>query len=183
VDDDHRGNCFPSCVASIFALPLSAVPRSEHKMEAWLADRYPGVGMMKRTYMEPHPEFPYEFVSVFQERPPYYPGLWIATVESPRFTTRCHRCAGEGEIRVYLDAWVEGVADEDRDSRMVACHECGGDGRTSGLHAVVMSGAILAWDPSPQREEGFGRFHGEVVFVVTDGSKLVRSARPLSIRT
>lgn len=178
VDDAHRGNCVAACIASIFELPLTAVPRKDDstKLHAWLCRRYPGVTVLKRLWQEPHPEYPYEFVPVFKDEPPFNLGYWIATVESPRFTTACPRCEGSGEAVVYLDEWREGIQPEERDRRFVACFVCAGTGRVRGLHAVVMRGTRLEWDPSPQREMGIGRYHGETLFMVENPALLARGS-------
>lgn len=158
-----------ACTASIFELPLSAVPRKGHgdlTMNKWLRRRYPGLGVQRITYFKPHSKYPYEYVDEFLKEPRrVIPGFWIATVESPRFTTMCSRCAGFGRITAILVS---------KRKRGMRCFHCKGTGKVTGLHAVVMEGMTLAWDPSPDRDMGIGRFHGETVFVVIDPAKLAR---------
>lgn len=167
--DASRGNCMAACVASIFELPLSAVPRKGHgdlTMTKWLRRRYPGIGTRRVTYFKPHPKYPYEYVDEFLDEPRNaVPGFWIATVKSPRFTTMCGRCAGEGRITVIL---------ENKSKRGIRCFHCEGTGRVSGLHAVVMEWQTMVWDPSPKRDMGIGGFHGETSFVILDPSKFKR---------
>jgi hypothetical protein len=167
VDDDNRGNCMAACLATIFELPLSAVPRKDNreKIQKWLDKRVPGVTIESRSYDEPHPKYPFEQSAVFNERPPLHNSYWIATVKSPRFTTTCNRCWGQRKIQVILDT-------EARRKRTIKCHRCDGSGRQPGLHAVVMQYAKLAWDPSPQRDMGHGGFHGETLFIVGDPARL-----------
>lgn len=175
VSDDSRGNCLAACFASIFELPLSAVPRNDdQKVYKWLKRRYPGVSLVRKHYTERHPEYPYEWLNVGYDEPPNsYHGLWIATVESPRFTTTCTRCGGAKKIEVLLKEDGHLPHDE-RERATVSCVVCEGTGHEPGLHAVVMRGYELAWDPSPEREMGFGRYRGETTFIVTDPSLLAR---------
>lgn len=177
-NDSFRGNCFPACIASIFELPLPAVPRYDTQhVYNWLRRRYPGIGMKRIVYFKPHPKYPFEYVDIAKAKPPDHPGYWIATVESPRFTTLCHRCFGKKRIKVYLKDDGH-LPEKERVSRRERCFACKGKGREIGLHAVVMQGNKLAWDPSPKRDMGIGRFRGETLFYVNDPSLLHRVRTP-----
>jgi hypothetical protein len=49
--------------------------------------------------------------------------------------------------------------------------------RTGGLHAIVMHGKDVAWDPHPQRDMGFGLCAGMGYWIVRDPAAIPHHAR------
>ncbi len=150
---DSSGDCFPACIASIFELPLKAVPGSGGNVTAvyeWLALNYPGIGVVSRSWPEPR-------------EPEYRQGYWIATVISSRFREPdCGYCASHVEESKPPFHW-----------RRDECPCCGGSGEAPGLHAIVMEHAKRVWDPHPDADwDSEPAFVGETHFVVTDPARL-----------
>lgn len=152
-DNVQRGDCLTACLASLFELPLDEVPHfvatdnwfSEYSN--WLVDRGLQLGQVHLCVDEDDPTkltgYPIEGVH------------WIATVKSPRGKARCGGCKGTREL--------------DGDP----CQWCDATGLVPSLHAVVMCGREIVWDPHPQREMGHLGFLSGEWFIVRDPAKLV----------
>jgi len=157
---DSRGDCYPACLASIFELPLSAVPGmggNTRTVFDWLALNFPGIGIVSRSWMEP--------------KAPYYrAGFWIATVISSRFREPdCHHCTPDRRRKSKPPYFY----------RRAECPVCDGTGHARGLHAIVMENARRVWDPHPEADwTSEPQIVGEDYFVVTDPARLAARSLP-----
>lgn len=155
-DNVQRGDCLTACIASLFELPIDDVPffvDMENwwgEYNNWLHDRGLQLGQVRLSTVDDDPTrlngHPTEGI------------YWIATVKSPRSKARCNGCKGTGQSQ-----HEEGP-----------CGWCGESGLVPSLHAVVMCGGELVWDPHPQRDMGHLGFVSGEWFVVRDPARLVR---------
>lgn len=165
----QHGDCLTACVASLFELPIDGVPffvesdRWWHEYHEFVAAR----GLcIERAWITVDETDPTKLSG--------WPGdrWWIATVKSPRGLARCSACKGSGQEERYWDGDQFVELDEAR-----PCSYCT-DGLAPSLHAIVMYGRELAWDPHPQREMGHLGFVSGEQFGAPDPAKLVlRSER------
>ena len=169
--DEHgdcvqHGDCLTACVASIFELPLDEVPFFvEH--DDWHR-RYHGFVAARGLCIER------AWINV-DEDPTQLTGspgdrYWIATVYSPRGKTRCTICKGERETLRQYDRKTGDWFDLDE---LDACWYCEATGLIASLHAVVMHGRELVWDPHPQREMGHLGFISGEQFGVPDPARVM----------
>ncbi len=181
--DDHpdgpqRGDCVRACVASIFEVPYEKVESIQPggdsgDLRAWVKDRHPGVEPLHRLLVPLHLDRP-EQLDDLDSWPTshYHPGYWIAAIKSPRIPAR----------EAFGCGCTESVPDGDPD-----CRWCEGEpGKRSmgiewGLHAVVMHGGVVAWDPHPEAEDRDPDepilFYSATTFVVVDPSLIRRPSR------
>jgi hypothetical protein len=165
--DDHpdggrRGDCLRACVASILELDYEAVPDLgglNQPLNDWVREAAPGL-VAPYQYLGSTWRLN-ETLESWREWPTshYLEGYWIATVHSSRIPNferfgcgctervpggdpECKWCAGKPETRSMGIAW--------------------------GLHAVVMEGDRLAWDPHPERTGEVGPFRGATTFRLAD---------------
>lgn len=166
----QHGDCLSACVASIFELPLEEVPffvesESWHQdYQDWLCAR----GFVLRHYR----------ISVAGDDPKRLTGspgeiYWIATVYSPRGRARCSTCGGAGAA---ASQWVDGEYVTYGEPR--PCMRCQASGLVPALHAVVMFGYELVWDPHPERAMGHLGYVGGEQFGVVDPAALVLREGP-----
>lgn len=150
--DDHgdnlqRGDCLTACVASIFELPYEDVPFFV-ELPSW--HQVYGDFIRSLGFAVGHVN-----ISVHDDDPTRLTGYpsddiyWIATVKSPRSLQRCSNCKG-----------ADG-----------GCEWCT-DGRYPSLHAIVMRGKHIAWDPHPERDMGHLGFVQGDWFVALDPARL-----------
>ena len=174
--DDHpdgpqRGDCLAACVASIFEVPYedcAEIDGDTETVRAWLTARYPGLSVSYRIFhgLDDCPERIGDHVNWPTHH--WEQGYWIASVWSPRIPDR-----------ETFDCGCAYDSDNQPKPPDPDCRWCHGEphkrsmGITWGLHAVVMRGARLAWDPHPSRDPNAGLyFAGAVTFVVTDPALL-----------
>lgn len=162
-DNVQRGDCLTACVASIFELPIDAVPFFVDEDDwhgsytGWLRERGLVLGA-------PHVVVDVNDPTVLRGHPT--DGIyWIATVKSPRGLTRCVICKGEAKAQHQWLGVEERYVEYDEPR---PCVECNATGRTPSLHAVVMLGGELVWDPHPQREMGHLGFVSGEWFILAD---------------
>jgi hypothetical protein len=167
-DNVQRGDCLRACVASIFELPLADVP---HFVEAddwlgWYTRWVRARGFVLGTVR----------LSVGEENPLRLTGhptegiYWIATVKSPRSRARCGVCGGAG---VALRQWLGSEARYVEYDEPQPCVECDATGLVPPLHAVVMCGGELAWDPHPLRDMGHGGWISGQWFIAADPAAFI----------
>lgn len=171
VIDEHgdsivKGDCMRACVASLFELPLDDVPHFVESdrwwalWEEWLAAR--------------NLRLANAFFSVSDDDPTVlngWPGdvWWLAGVSSPRLMTRCSHCKGAA---LTTSTWDGPDGERVEHESPVVCPYCT-DGRSPGLHQVVMFGREIAWDPHPQRGMGHLGFVDGWEFRIIDPAKAV----------
>lgn len=156
---EYRGNCYSACVASIFELPIDRVPDlhggGDSALNEWLAVYYPGVRVESRDIV-PTEGSTWKGVQ----------GLWIATVESPRYTEECRYHTAGPDAEEMEPFWWH------REN----CPHCCGGGERPGYHAVVAEGRFVKHDPHPAIAgyawEYNGRLCGWSRFVVVDPARL-----------
>lgn len=164
-----RGNCYAACVASVFEVPLAALPELHGEQDTglnrWLGFHFPGVKVVTRDFE------PIEVTEDTQRA--WRRGLWLATVESPRFTEEClyHVVEGGTPLSPFFYEKSE-------------CPHCAGSGTRPGFHLVVCDGSKVAHDPHPAAGgygwEYNGRLCGETWFEIVDPGKLIPRPRPVS---
>lgn len=163
----QRGNCQAACVASIFEIPLSqAADASTDKLGigGWIAENYPALDVANELVGGKAGELEYlEDVHTWPKvGEVLHRGFWIAGVKSPRVPAK--------EI---FGCWCKEDGSGDPE-----CEWCHGKpkkryhGVEWGLHAVVMNGSSLAWDPHPRRDDGVGPIHNATTWRVIDPAKL-----------
>lgn len=170
--DDHpdglqRGDCLAACVASVFELPYEEcadIGPTSQSLYDWMRERFPGVDATYRILTDLRVP---ETLDSWREWPThhYEPGFWIATIKSPRIPD-------VEQFGCGCAARVEGGDP--------ACRWCHGEpdkrsmGIQWGLHAVVMEGGRLAWDPHPEADPDAPLiFRGATAFRVSDPARLV----------
>lgn len=175
--DRERGNCLSACIASIFEVSIedaeSAAEYASNTRE-WVEARFPGVSIAERE-LGKRPRDRAEILTDYQSWPseaPYHNGFWIGTFWSPRILDRpMYGCGCPWDEQ---DNFVGANPD---------CRWCAGEplrrymGVDWGMHAVVMKGGKVAWDPhslSRERKE-YNYWRAEMTIVVTDPSKLIRA--------
>jgi len=164
-DNTQRGDCLTACVASIFELSIEDVPYFVESDSWWgdymnfSHDRGFQLGQVRISTDDEDPTklngYPTEGV------------YWIATVKSPRGRTRCSVCKGERETK---SQWVEDHYEEYDEPQ--PCLYCDATGLVPSLHAVVMCGKEMVWDPHPQRDMGHLGFVSGEWFIARDPSQL-----------
>lgn len=165
-DNVHRGDCLSACIASLFEVAIDDVPffvasETWHQdYQDWLRSR----GMILRHYN----------VHVDEDDPTVLRGspgeiYWIATVRSPRGLARCCVCEGE---KATLQNWDDALRDYVQHETPQPCCRCNATGLEPSLHAVVMYGSELVWDPHPQRTMGHLGFVSGDQFGVVDPARL-----------
>lgn len=176
--DDHpdgpqRGDCLRACVASILELDYEDVPDLKggyQPLFKWLGQVAPGVHARHRSLtLAVWPET----LDSWKDWPAEHreEGYWIATVYSPRIP----------DVELFGCGCAAKVPGGDP-----SCQWCGGKPDTRsmgiawGLHAVVMRGGALAWDPHPESDGTIVRFRGATTFHLDDPAPAVRAlkARP-----
>lgn len=146
-DGPQRGDCVAACLASIFELPYeqcAEVDGTSQSIFAWTRDRFPGIRAGIRV-VRPLGDGP-EKLGDHLTWPTSHleQGYWMAGIWSPRIP--------DEEMRGC------GCADRTGGAGDPGCEHCGGRpaerslGILYGLHAVVMHGHELAWDPHPERD-------------------------------
>jgi hypothetical protein len=166
-ESSKRGDCLRACMASLFELPLEEVPHfvaSDNWFGLWiewLNERGFGIWQARISTHEDD-----------KTRLTGYPSqgtMWLATVLSPRIKAKCRSCEGAGFV------WSE--YDYEKGERVhfaeeTACRWCEGTGRVPGLHAILMQGKDVLYDPHPQREMGHLGFVDGTIFVALDPGRL-----------
>jgi hypothetical protein len=176
LDGPQRGDCAAACVASIFELPYeecAEIGATDDTITAWTEKRYPGIsyshrmlgeGWRGKERIEDYVNWPTSH---------YERGYWMATIWSPRIP--------DVETFDCGCAYDQNNESTDPDPNCKWCHGDPGSrsmGITWGLHAVVMLGANLAWDPHPAREKNPTLyFCGASKWTVTDPSQLISKAK------
>lgn len=162
-DPVQRGDCLRACVASLFDLDVDDVPHfSAHEDWAgsyarWMRERGYVIGSPRITTDEGDP-------TVLRGRP--MDGIyWIGTVKSPRGRVRCAVCKGEG---VAIEQWLGDEEEYVEHETPQPCVECDSSGLVPSLHAVVMCGGDLVWDPHPRRDMGHLGFVRGEWFIAAD---------------
>lgn len=158
----YRGNCLTACLASLFELPIEAVPESPFKQDAsiisWLNINFPGISI-KSQEIEPTDNIPMRV------------GYWLATVESPRYNEECHYHVAEGGTPMTPFWW-----------KIEECPHCRGSGLRPGYHEVVANGRRVAHDPHPKAEGVGWGYNGRLCmitwFEVHDPSRLISRTLP-----
>jgi hypothetical protein len=169
----QRGDCVRACLASIFELPYAEVDVPQggysHDVSQWVASRFPGLAPVQRLLAPWHPRP--EQLDDLMEWPTswYQQGYWIAGIKSPRiepverFGCGCTETipAGDPSCR-----WCEGHPER----RPM--------GIEWGIHAVVMSNGVIAWDPHPEAEdrdpEEPVRFYSSTTFSAIEPAAVAR---------
>lgn len=162
----QRGDCLRACIASILEVDYDAIPDFgglSGTVNAWLQNTAPGVTapyrMLGDSWKEP------ETLDSWRTWPDrhFENGYWIATIYSHRIPDveefGCG-CGGDPSCK-----WCGGRPE----SRSM--------GITWGLHAVVMFGGRLAWDPHPERTGKVGPFRGAMIFRLEDPAPAFRALR------
>lgn len=165
-DNLQRGDCLTACIASIFELPIDEVPffvqeddwyRAYHD---WVRTR----GLcIERAWISVDDEDPTKLNGYPSDR------YWIATVLSPRGKTRCNVCKGERETATQWDKELSTYQILDAPA---PCSYCDATGLKPSLHAIVMRGREIAWDPHPQRDMGHLGFVSGEQFGCPDPTKI-----------
>lgn len=176
-EDKERGNCLSACVASIFEISIEEAEEASvysSNVREWIEDRFPGVSIAERT-LGARPTDRAEILTDFMswpKQPPYHSGFWIGTFWSPRILDRpMYGCGCPWDDD---DEYVGPDSD---------CKFCHGEphrryhGIDWGLHAVVLKGGRVAWDPHPlsRARKEYCYWRAEMQFIVTDPSKLIRA--------
>lgn len=167
-DGPQFGDCYRACIASIFALPYEAVPDlrgDTQKMMAWLREFAPGVSVRSRTL---GPVLDEHGLDSWKAWPTEHreDGYWIAIVRSPRIP----------DVETFGCGCADRVPGGDP-----ACKWCHGEpGKRSmgirwGLHAVVMFGWHLAWDPHPDSDGKIGPIRAAETFHLADPAPAIRA--------
>lgn len=170
--DDHpdgpqRGDCMRACVASIFETSYEdaeGIDGTTQTLFDWVRPRYPGIRARCQQLTGNDPET----LESYKQWPTTHweDGYWIAAVWSPRIPDREEFGCGCPEHT------EDGKPDPD-------CRWCHGKPETRsmgifwGLHAVVMRGGELAWDPHPERTGTVGPFQSATTFVAVDVGRLI----------
>jgi hypothetical protein len=169
-DNVQRGDCLTACVASIFELPIDEVPFFVEHDNWWqmYQDFFRDRGLcLERAWIK--------FDRDDRTKLTGWPGdrFWIGHVYSPRGKSRCPVCKGE---KVAQSQWFDFVSERVEFDEPQPCNQCKATGLTQSLHAVVMHGRDLVWDPHPQRDMGhLGFLRGEQ-FGVPDPAVVRRTA-------
>lgn len=136
-DGKGRGNCVAACVASIFGLSLAEVEdglpdgSTTNDLMAWTTSRFPWLECRNTDHSENYRE-----VEPPSDEDPE--GVWAYDLPSVR------------PEAPTIGLWMAGVVSP----RGLLQH---GPYRGSPiLHAIVMCGGELVWDPHPKRAEGVG---------------------------
>jgi hypothetical protein len=166
-DNVQRGDCLTACVASVLELPIDEVPVFVES-DSWWNDyleffRERGF-LIEGAFMRVDETDPLKLCGWPSER------YWIATVKSPRGKTRCSVCKGEKATSRQWDGELGDYVEFDEPQ---PCGHCEATGLVASLHAVVMYGRDLVWDPHPQRDMGHLGFVSGNQFGVADPSLLV----------
>lgn len=161
-DNLQRGDCLTACLASIFELPLDDVPFFVEQDDwysayhEWVCDR----GLcIEQAHVTVDEDDPCKLRGWPSDR------YWIATVKSPRGRARCNVCGGGGETATQWDKKFSTYVTLDAPA---PCTYCEGSGLVPSLHAIVMYGREIAWDPHPQRDMGHLGFISGEQFGVPD---------------
>lgn len=166
-DNVQRGDCLTACVASLFELTIDEVPFFVES-DNWWADYH-------NFFHERGLQLAQVRFQVDEDDPtrlrggPLHGIYWIGTVKSPRGRTRCSVCKGSGQTARQWDSEFCEYVDYESPQ---PCSCCDATGLVPSLHAVVMCGVELVWDPHPQRDMGHLGFVSGEWFVVRDPSKL-----------
>lgn len=170
-DNTQRGDCLTACVASLFELAIEDVPFFVES-DSWWQDyqdfaRERGL-CIERAWVKVDEDDPMKLNG--------WPGdrYWIATVKSPRGKTRCSVCKGTGATSEQWNKELEEYVALDCEQ---PCDYCAATGLVPSLHALVMFGRDIVWDPHPQRDMGHLGFISGEQFGAPDPARLTLRRR------